>query len=148
MWSSHTLISKKLYRLPHSILEPSPKSWVWELASSQVDIIFAILQLAYLEMSKCWDMCFPSRAEGSTHMDVKICANVHIYFFTHTCARTHTNTDAQLLQRSSLQCLEGFSGILPKSVPDLSLYLPITCMALRNIKCGRQKNQFLKLCTS
>lgn len=39
-------------------------------------------------------MCFPSRAEGSAHMDSQGCANALVYFF-HADTRTHKHTSIQ-----------------------------------------------------
>ena len=90
MWSSHTLISKKLYRLPHSVLEPFSKELSVGIGCKSSRRYFCnppanslgnVTVLGRVLSQPCRGVC--------PYGDVWNSASARVYLFTHAHARTH-----------------------------------------------------------
>ena len=90
MWSSHTLISKKLYRLPHSILEPFSKELSVRIGCKSSPRYFCsppanslgnAIVLGHVLSQPCWGLCPCGWVE--------LCKCTCICFHTHKHTRKH-----------------------------------------------------------
>ena len=88
MWSSHMLISKKLYRLPHSILKPFSKELSVGIGckssrryfcSPPANSLGNVIVLGHVLSQPCRGVC--------SHGWVELCKCTCIVF--HTCKQTH-----------------------------------------------------------
>lgn len=107
MWSSHTLISKKLYRLPHYILEPFSKELRVGIGCESSRRYFC--NLPANSLGTC---AFPAMPRGlptwrSGTVQMHVCPS-------RTRMHGHTETHAQPPQRSIPWGLEPSSGNLPE----------------------------------
>lgn len=119
MWSSHMLISKKFYRLPHSTLEPfsnklsvgigCKSSWRY-FCNPPAHLLGNVIVLGHVLSQSC--LRGPPIGMGGT-------GQVHVN------TSSYTQIGTQSLQRSRLWGLELSLGILP-NLPKLGMCLLIT----------------------
>lgn len=104
MWSSHMLISKKFYHLPHSILEPFSKELSLGIGCKSSwryfcnPLVHSLGNVIVLDSQSCWGPV----GMGGTGQG-------------HVNTSSYTQTGTRSLQRTHLCGLEISLGILPKS---------------------------------